>query len=109
MILEVYEAGVLEAFENGFSSRLFRGGVIGEEETEVDELSCRALECCKCHVSEAYRDIQVVLRDCRFLRRAYHCSLFGVAKGRAIVSMGSLDLSKLTEALSAWRISLLNR
>jgi hypothetical protein len=39
MVLEVYEAGVLEAIEDGFGGCLFGGGVAGEELVEVDQLS----------------------------------------------------------------------
>ena len=38
MVLEVYEAGILEAIEDGFGGGLFGGGVAGEELVEVDQL-----------------------------------------------------------------------
>ena len=36
VVLEVYEAGVLEAIEDGFGRGLFGGGVAGEELIEVN-------------------------------------------------------------------------
>lgn len=36
VVLEVYEAGVLEAIEDGFGGGLFGGGVAGEELIEVN-------------------------------------------------------------------------
>jgi hypothetical protein len=39
VVLEVYEAGILEAIEDGFGGGLFGGGVAGEELVEVDQLS----------------------------------------------------------------------
>ena len=38
MVLEVYEAGILEAIEDSFGGGLFGGGVAGEELVEVDQL-----------------------------------------------------------------------
>jgi hypothetical protein len=73
MVLEVDEAGILEAFENGFGGRLLRGGVGGEEGREVDELSRRVLEAaCVSMVLCAYGNDQVVLRHGLLLGRACH-------------------------------------
>jgi hypothetical protein len=39
VVLEVDEAGTLEAFEDGFGSCLLSRGVVGEEGRKVDQLS----------------------------------------------------------------------
>ena len=44
MVLEVDEAGVLEALEHGFGGRLLCRRVVGKERRKVDELSRRVLE-----------------------------------------------------------------
>jgi hypothetical protein len=39
VVLEVDEAGRLEAFKHGIGGCLLRGGVVGEEAPKVDELA----------------------------------------------------------------------
>lgn len=50
MVLEVYEAGILEAIEDGFGGGLFGGGVTGEELVEVNQLS---------NVSIAWKEVYI--------------------------------------------------
>jgi hypothetical protein len=75
MVLEVDEARALETLEDSFSSRQFRGRVVGEERCKIDELSRVRSYCREHRVNCAqYRNDQVVLRDCLLYVRACHWS-----------------------------------
>jgi hypothetical protein len=68
VVLEIDEAGILEALENGFGGRLLRCGVSGEKLCKVDELLARQKRSIKrAQRMDAYWNDQVVLGDCLFL------------------------------------------
>lgn len=73
MVLEIDEAGVLEAFQDSVSSLLLGIGVAREECGEVDELydvrRRKQLVLCE----KKYWNFQVILRDCRVNSNARHC------------------------------------
>jgi hypothetical protein len=81
VVLEVDEAGTLEALEDGFGGRLFRCGVSGEELRKVDELLVRQKRSSKrAQKMDTYWNDQVVLGDGLFLWCARHCWCCGVTR-----------------------------